>query len=280
MPKVRSIHSIIIIMLICLFFQALAAYTWAHSIDTASTASVLSNATNGFSRSRSADNRANSDFDIRHAFNAAVSYNIPAPFENKALRAVLGGWSVDTIIIARTASPLTVRTVGLTAPFESVSIRPDVVPGVPLYLFGDQYPGGKAINPAAFARPPVGADGRAARQGTASRNAFRGFGAYQLDFALRREFSLGERVRLRFRAELFNILNHPNFGAVDTVLRFARQVPTDPTSPFIPAPSPTFGQATQMLGRSLGQGGLGGGFSPLFQIGGPRSTQLSVKLLF
>ncbi len=263
--------------------QAIASYTWAHSIDSASSASAFSNATNGFSRSRAADNRANSDFDIRHAFNAAVSYNIPAPFENKALRAILGGWSADTIFVARTASPLTVRTFGLTPPFETASILPDVVPGVPIYLFGDQFPGGRSLNPVAFARPPtavVGGVNRATRQGTATRNAFRGFGASQVDFSLRREFKLRERVRLQFRGDFFNVLNHPNFGGVDTGLGFRRLVATDPTSPFIPNPSPTFGQATQMLGRSLGAGGVGGGFSPLFQIGGPRSTQLSVKLVF
>ncbi|MBA3357486.1 MAG: TonB-dependent receptor [Pyrinomonadaceae bacterium] len=262
--------------------QALASYTWAHSIDSASTAGF--SGTNNFSRSRPDANRASSDFDIRHAFNAAVSYGIPAPFKSKALRGTLGGWSTDTIFIVRTAPPLTVTTFGLLQPFETATIRPDVVPGVPVYLFGDQFPGGKALNPAAFARPPtavVGGVNRATRQGTASRNAIRGFGAWQVDFSLRREFKLGERVRLQFRGEFFNVLNHPNFGGVNTGLGFRRLNPADLTSPFIPNPSPTFGQATSMLGRSLlGTGGVTGGFSPLFQIGGPRSTQLSLKLVF
>ena len=255
--------------------QAIASYTWAHSIDSASTASLVSRSS-GFARSRPEGNRGNSDFDIRHAFNAAVSYNIPAPFENKPLRAILGGWSLDAIFVARTAPPLTVITFGLTPPFENAFIRPDLVPGVPIFLFGDQYPGGKALNPAAFVRPPTAVDAtgvrRVTRQGTAGRNAFRGFGAYQLDFALRREFKLRERLRLQFKGELFNIFNHPNFGAVDTTLSFNAAGQS--------SPSPTFGQSTSMLGRSLGAGGIGGGFSPLFQIGGPRSTQLSLRLVF
>ena len=41
-----------------------------------------------------------------------------------------------------------------------------------------------------------------------------------------------------------------------------------------------FGQSTQMFGRSLGTGGINGGLSPIYQIGGPRSTQLALKLLF
>lgn len=260
--------------------QAIASYTLGRSIDTASTASFADFATNSFSRTRPDANRASSSFDIRHSFNAAVSYSIPAPFENKALRGILGGWSTDTIIVARSAAPLTVVTTGLTPPLESIRIRPDVVEGVPIFLFGDQFPGGRALNPAAFARPPVDANGIATRQGTAERNMFRVFGAWQVDFALRREFKLGERVGLKFRADFFNIFNHPNFGAVNTTLGFVRINPADPNSAFRPNPSATFGQATQMLGRSLGAGGLTGGFSPLFQIGGPRSTQLSVKLVF
>jgi hypothetical protein len=44
--------------------------------------------------------------------------------------------------------------------------------------------------------------------------------------------------------------------------------------------SSLFGQSTQMLGRSLGNGGINGGLSPLYQIGGPRSIQLALKLQF
>lgn len=253
--------------------QALASYTWAHSIDTASTAGFSS--TNSFSRSRPEDNRGDSDFDIRHTFNAAVSYNIPAPFKNDVLRAILGGWSADTIFISRTAPPVTIITSGLTAPLETAVIRPDFVPGVPLYIDDAAFPGGRRINPAAFTRPPtelVGGIRRPLRQGTVGRNSLRGFGAWQVDFALRREIKLGDRLRMQLRGDFFNVFNHPNFGSVNRTLVFnaAGQVTN----------LATFGLASSMLGRSLGGGGLGGGFSPLFQIGGPRSTQLSVKLLF
>ncbi len=257
--------------------QALASYTWAHSIDSASSGGILSNTTNLFSRSRSEANRGNSDFDIRHAFNAAVSYNIPTPFENRAARAILGGWALDNIFTVRSALPLSVTTFGLLPPGETATIRPDVVPGVPIYLFDDRFPGGKAINPAAFTRPPFVLDAagvrRSTRQGNAGRNAFRGFGAFQLDLALRREFNIRESTRLQLRGDFFNVMNHANFGGVVTGLGFNAVTG-------LPAPSPQFGRATSLLGRSLGSGGVSGGFSPLYQIGGPRSIQLSVKLLF
>ena len=135
--------------------------------------------------------------------------------------------------------------------------RPDVVPGVPLLLYGSKYPGGKAFNAAAFTPPPTG------QQGDFERNVLRGFGAWQADVAFQRQFHLTERVGLRFRGEFFNLFNHPGFGPPDNNLTDA-----------------LFGQSTQTLASSLGSGGANGGFSPLYQIGGPRSIQLALKLQF
>jgi hypothetical protein len=134
--------------------------------------------------------------------------------------------------------------------------RPDVVARVPLVLYGSQYPGGKAFNPAAFTAPPT------AQQGDFGRNVLRGFGATQVDFALQCQFHLTEKWGLRFRAEFFNIFNHPNFGQPNNNVT-----------------SSLFGQSTQTLATSLA-GQDGAGFSPLYQIGGPRSIQLALKLLF
>ena len=91
----------------------------------------------------------------------------------------------------------------------------------------------------------------------------RGFDAWQSDLAIRRQFAVKERWRLQFRGELFNIFNHPNFAQPTNLLS-----------------SPLFGISTSMLGRSLGSGGINGGFAPLYQIGGPRSVQLALKLQF
>ena len=91
----------------------------------------------------------------------------------------------------------------------------------------------------------------------------------QLDVALRRQFRLGERATLQLRAEAFNIFNHPNFGDQGTNNDQANLLS-----------NPNFGQSTQMLKTSLGTGGTTGGFSPLYQVGGPRSMQLALKLQF
>ncbi len=131
-------------------------------------------------------------------------------------------------------------------------MAPNVVPGVPFYVADPNAPGGWIINKAAFSVPASG-------QGDLGRNALRGFGAAQIDFTVRRTFALTERVRLQSSADFFNIFNHPNFG-----------------SPVNYRTSPLFGQATQTLNSYLGSGGL----NPLYQIGGPRSIQLALKLQF
>ena len=92
----------------------------------------------------------------------------------------------------------------------------------------------------------------------------RGFGAAQWDFAVHRDFPIWERMRLQFRTEFFNLLNHPNFG-----------------NPIGNLNDTQFGRSIQMLGSSLDSSNQGGGsFSPLYQIGGPRSIQFAMKLTF
>jgi hypothetical protein len=112
------------------------------------------------------------------------------------------------------------------------------------------------------------------RQGTLGRNALRGFGSSQLNFALRRQVNFTERSNLQFRAEFFNLFNHPNFA--DPVGTLGSMSPAGAFA-FSAA---TFGQSPSMLNQSLGTGGQVGGFNPLYGIGGPRSIQLSLKLAF
>jgi hypothetical protein len=241
--------------------QLLAAYVWAHSIDTGSSgqASDVNPMIGGSS------NRGPSDFDIRNTFTSALTYAIPGARRNR-LSGLSDGWSAESVILVRSATPVNVYDGSLESILgEGIQVRPDVVPGQALYLYGREYPGGKALNPGAFAPPPTNSSGNPIRQGDLGRNALRGFGATQLDFALHRDFPIREGVKLQFRSEMFNTFNHPNFGPPVSDLSNATQ----------------FGQSTEMLGQYLGGGNLGGGgFSPLYQIGGPRSIQLALKLFF
>ncbi|HET6929195.1 MAG TPA: TonB-dependent receptor [Candidatus Acidoferrum sp.] len=250
--------------------QALASYTWAHSIDTASAGSVFGNEANALVGGTDPKaNRGPSDFDVRQAFSAGLSYTLPGPKWSRVAHAMLQGWSLQSTIQARSAPPEDLFDSSLFFQGDqafTASVRPDLVSGQPLYLFGNQYPGGKAFNAAAFVDPPTDPNtGAPLRQGTLPRNAVRTFGAAQWDFAVHRDFPVHESWRLQFRAEMFNFLNHPNFGAPVGDLSNTTQ----------------FGQSIQTLGRNLENGNQGGGsLSSLYQIGGPRSIQLALKLLF
>jgi len=236
--------------------QSLFSYTWAHAIDDVSSDVYFVNTP----PTVSSRERGSSDYDVRHTFSGAVSYDIPSP-ESKLLRSILGQWSTDSIIYARSAPPVNVVTgqdpfgTGFLAGAFGIA-RPNVVPGVPFYLGQPSVPGGKIINAAAFSIPASGL-------GDLGRNALRGFGATQWDMTMRRQFHLSERISLQARVDFFNILNHPNFG-----------------SPINFLTSPQFGQSTQMLANYLGSGGQSGGLNPLYQIGGPRSIQFVLKLQF
>jgi hypothetical protein len=206
--------------------------------------------------------RGPSDYDVRSTFSAAISYDIPRP-ESGLLKQIFAGLSTDSIIYSRSAPPVNVVTGNNPFPYVSLSgansvQRPNLVPGVPLYLHPPGAPGRKVINSAAFSAPVP-----ASAQGNLGRNALRSFGATQWDLTLRRQFRFHDHLSLQARGDFFNILNHPNFGAPVNYLT-----------------SPQFGEATQTLNNYLGGGGQNGGLSPLYQIGGPRSTQLALKLQF
>jgi hypothetical protein len=239
--------------------QTLFSYTWAHAIDDVSSDVFFVNVPPG--DSPSSQERGPSDNDIRQTFSGAVSYEIPAPGSG-IWKSLFGNWSTDSIIYVRSAPPVNVAT-GLD-PFSTGFLggafgiaRPNLVPGVPLYLHPSNAPGGKVINAAAFTIPTTG-------QGDLGRNALRGFGATQLDLTLRRQFRFTERLSLQARADFFNIFNHPNFGPPVNFLSNQAQ----------------FGQSTSTLASSLGSGGQSGGLNPLYQTGGPRSIQLALRLQF
>jgi hypothetical protein len=236
--------------------QALASYTWSHCLDYASFNSALSY------------QRGNCDYDVRQNLSSAFSYDLPNVSQNQIIGALLHHWGLDDRFTARTGFPVTLQS-GLSVVNPATGGAYDgglnIVHGQPFYIYGAQCaalyadglscPGGRAINPAAFSEPAPGA------LGDAPRNFLRGFGAWQMDLAVRRDFPIHERLKLQFRAEAFNLFNHPNFGLINSTY-------------CPPGPGCLFGQATQTLASSLGI------MSPIYQQGGPRSLQLALKLVF
>jgi hypothetical protein len=227
--------------------QAIANYTYSHSLDNSSS-DVVSDA-NTIS---GGGDYASSDFDIRHSFSAALHYEFPSPARSHLVSAVANGWSVDLVGVARSGFPFNAHIFVVSPVLGFAYIRPDLVPGQPLWLANRLVAGAQSLNPAAFTQPPDG------QQGTEGRNDIVGFGLTQFDLSLAKRFALTERLRLQFRADAFNILNHPNFTNPQALVFFG----------------PRQQQSTMMLNQGLG------GLNPLFQQGGPRSLQLSLRLTF
>jgi hypothetical protein len=244
---------------------ALGSYTWSHCSDYGSENYYI-----GYQR-------GNCDFDVRHNFSAAFSYDLPSVSTNGFAKAILSHWGLDDRFIARTAFPVSLSGGTFVDPvtLQTMSAGLDLVSGQPTYLYGANCnsvfstlygntlpcPGGRAINPCAFVTlgslPLAPCPTNGTVLGLAPRNFARGFDAVQMNLAVRREFPLFENLRLQFRAEAFNVFNHPNFGAINNDLG-----------------QNTFGQATATLANSLGI------LNPLYQTGGPRSIQFVLKLIF
>jgi hypothetical protein len=165
---------------------------------------------------------------------------------------IVEGWALDGRISSRSAFPV--------ALFGNYTVLPsgqagysslNLIPGIPVYTHVPDIAGKREINAAAFSLPSSG------QYGDLPRNSIRGFDMNQINFAVAKTTPLSDLVKLQFRAETFNIVNHPNFGNVDGYYG-----------------DPQFGQATEMLNNSLGN------LTSLYQQGGPRSMQFALKLIF
>ncbi len=225
--------------------QVLGSYTWSHALDNATSNFVV------YQLERSA-----SDYDIRHSFQAAASYDIAGRYSHPVVAYTLEHWSLDTRISARSALPVDIFQSQTLDSSSGVAVQyhPDRVANQPLYLYGDQYRGGRTLNYNAFTpTTQTGLDGNAGR------NSARAFDAVQTDLTLRRDFPFTERVGLQFRAESYNLFNHAIYGSVYNTLSSGATL---------------FGQTYNTLNNQLG------GLSSLYQVGGPRSLQVALKLHF
>ncbi len=247
--------------------QAIVSYTLSQSLDTISTdAGANAGATEICAGSvqelrAQAPPMAPSDFDSRHLFSSAISWELPAP--RRFAQWLLRGWTLDGIVRAQSARPINVFFVSYNAVGQTF-VQADVVPGQPVWLADANEPRGRVINPGAFAAPAAG------RSGNFPRNSLRGFPFSQADVALRRQFRLGEHLKLDLRAEYFNVLNHPSFENPSGMWGASYGQYDD------------FGKVYPgyTLNLALGGGGNQGGQAATYAPGGPRSAQFTVRLTF
>lgn len=209
-----------------LYWQS--AYTYSKSIDDVSTASVAFD-TRFNDQNNPRDSRGLSDFDRRHRFVTSGVYQLPFFSTSKNfVSKALGGWEASGVITLQSGTPITpVDSAGGSAySLSSPNLAtPNFAPG---FGCGNALThGGKAtrlanwVNPAAYQPDAVvplfsptlqQSQGDATLFGNAPRNCLIGPSQKNVDFTLGKIFRITEAQSLRFRADFFNLFNHPSFA--------------------------------------------------------------------
>jgi Carboxypeptidase regulatory-like domain/TonB dependent receptor-like, beta-barrel len=160
---------------------------------------------------------SSTDIDIRQSLSINSVYALPfgrgQRFLNNGSAAakVLGGWQLSGIASAASGRPINIgidRSASALPDGNKKDQRPDLVPSQSLY--GAPQNINNWFNPAAFATPAKDT------WGNLGRNIARGPGYYEIDTAIQKEMPLTEGLKLEFRAEAFNLLNHPIYGDPDS----------------------------------------------------------------
>ena len=245
-------------------FRSFVNYTWAHSIDDSSTDVNLRTP---FLNYPVGLDRADSDFDLRHSFNVGFSYDLPRLKAAGRLAGLTEAWTFAGIFYARTGLPYGVKIAEYNPLFHNFEIRrPDLVEGIAPQERSAESPTGTRLNAAAFARPAE--DGK---QGNLPRNAFTGPGAWQFDASLAKKIKLPADSVLQLRVEVYNLFNHPVFAAPQATIFYRNEAPVIPRQ---------FGLPSQTMARGYAAAVPTGGLSPVFQSGGARALQFSVRYSF
>jgi Carboxypeptidase regulatory-like domain/TonB dependent receptor len=223
-------------------FSALMSYTWSKSIDDASNFFSSAGDPNFPQNSYNvAAERGRSNFDVAHRLSASYAYALPFRRSEGFAAKLLNGWETFGIVTLQTGRPFTVALLseidnsgtGRSILGFGANDRPNLVGNPEL----SNRTTSQWFNTAAFAFSPPGTFGNAGR------NILEGPGFQSVNASLVKNTHLSERVNLQFRAEAFNLFNHPNFNLPDNFLG-----------------SPTFGRITSARD--------------------PRHIQFGLKLLF
>ena len=226
-------------------FSGFSTYTLSKSLDGASDGIDFNFAGAAFPQD-STNLRAEkgpSTFDTRHRSTTAINYQVPAT--DHLPKWISDGWQLNTIITLQSGRPIPVLTGGGS----NFHQRPDVVAGQ-TFILPNWTPSTGYLNPNAFAAP-------AGNFGNLGRDQIYGPGFKNIDFSISKIFKLREKAATQFRAEFFNIFNHPNFALPNGFI------------------TPGFGPAGTISATpdvAQGNPGLGGG--------GPRVVQLALRIQF
>jgi hypothetical protein len=206
-----------------------ASYTWSKSLDTNSLNS------SGFAVQDGNDipnQYGLSDYDARHRFVLSATYELP--FTGHALTR---GWQLAAIVQSQSGNPVNIVTSNSTLNGVPNSVRPDVTGPIRILGSVDQW-----FDPSVFVA--------ANRFGNLGRNVVIGPAFHNTDLSVIKTLTAARRYRLQFRADIFDLFNHPNFGPPGNIVG-----------------SPTFGKISRTR-------------LPTGEAGSSRQIQLAVKLSF
>ncbi len=234
-------------------FSLLANYTWSKCLS-------LSDAQGDYAATQ-VENPTNPALDYgpcgsdyRNIENIVVITKSNFHISNRITSWLVNNWELAPLVHIQSGAPFTV-TSGQDNSFTAIgNDRPNLIPGVPIYLHQQIRSGsGQAnrgyLNPAAFAQVTAGcptpiSPATCAGYGTygnIKRNSFRGVTNYQFDAQVSRIFPIHESLNLTLRLEAFNVLNHPNFNIPTGT---TTGTPGAPTGGMAVLTSGTFGQVS------------------------------------
>ncbi|MDW5265601.1 MULTISPECIES: TonB-dependent receptor [Acidobacteriaceae] len=231
------------------------SYTWSHSLDNGSDPIVPGAGGSGLPRNSFdlGPEYGNSDSDVRHRGTVAASYDTPigtgaAHLNSGLLGRVFEGIEISGIQQVQTGLPFDLRGT-IDNLHTSVTNRPE--------LIGAPYPSGRGTivatgkitgpSAAAFSNAPYG------ESVSIHRNKFSGPGLIDTDVVLQKTQTLREQVKLVFRAESYNVFNHPNLSS--------------PPFASLSIASSTFGVSQSQVGQNDGTTGA-------------RQIQGAIKVIF
>jgi hypothetical protein len=240
--------------------QFTASYTWSHALDEQSGLGLFFTGNNPLNPK---SNYASADFDQTHVFLINYSYTLPKITSNQSLGYLVNGWTIGGQTVAQSGQPYSVydfsgSVASLYYGASDYITNPIVPLAAGVTSKQAQLQGTTGVNPAnpvlnasdfapVFVAPGTngvpacdssGCDEFESLYGTSGRNLFRAPFQVRFDMTIGKEFQLGERFRLRFNFDAFNLFNHPDFDAPNNNVSFFG---SNYTGPVLPTSNPDTG---------------------------------------
>ena len=249
-----------------------ANYAWSHEIDDE--VNVFAGFSDPFNPNL---DRGNGDWDTRQNLTASALYTFSdLKGSSRLIQETLGGWQASSILQTRSGLA---QNVEVTNGFFGNYMRPNSVSGQPLKVANASWPH-SSYNINAFAMEPGfnGVWGSPTTLGNVGRNTLRGPAYFQWDMSGMKNFPITDKVKMQFRADVFNILNHPNFSNIDTGICSSVTYP-DANSAVCTPNTPQI-QNGSWTGFGVSSATIAGADGNQIGNGTARQTQFSLKIIF